>query len=95
MPSGHETGGPMKNTISKERSLRFLVHAETSNGKPLVLFGVEKTRGPGAPAFAYAGDVREIERFAADLMRAAADARLMALMESRRQPPQRGREARP
>lgn len=85
----------MNNAAASERTMRFRVHAETSNGRPIILFGVEKTRGPGAHAFAYAGDVREIERFAAELMRAAADARLMALMESRRQPPQRGREARP
>lgn len=86
MPSGHETGGPMNNTASKERSLRFRVRAETSDGKPVVAFGVAKPGGPGAHAFTFAGDVRQIERFAAELMRAAADARLMALMESRRKP---------
>lgn len=76
----------MSSTASRERILRFRVRAETIVGKPVVAFGVAKPGGPGAHAFIFAGDVQQIERFAAELMCAAGDARLMALMESRRKP---------
>lgn len=67
---------------SKRAALRYRIEPEVVDGKPVVAFGMAKRGGP-VQVFTFAGDVGLIEGLAADLMRAASAARLMALMESR------------
>jgi hypothetical protein len=83
----------MNGSVTKERRLWFEVKAEAVGEKPIVAFAVAKQGGPGPRMFTFAGDAGQIERLAAELMRAAADARLMALMESRRKPRPANRRA--
>ena len=79
---------------TKERSLRFEVRVDAVAGKPIVGFAVAKPGGAGPRFFTFAGYADEIDRLAADLTRAVAEARLLALVQSRRSAPRLSGRAR-
>lgn len=85
----------MHESTTKNGAVLYRLRAAVVDGRPVIGLVMKDGRDPARPIFTCISGVEDFEALAADLLRAVADARLMALMESRRRSPQAGREARP
>ena len=85
----------MHESTTKNGAVLYRLRAAVVDGRPVIALALAKGGDPSKSIFSCRGGVEDFEALAADLLRAVADARLMALMESRRRSPRAGREARP